>query len=421
MIKLFKGIKFNNSYDYVKGFETKEERNNYFNNKEYILIDDNNYIKEHVNSFKVHYSYDYLFSNGVNYMMFNNGYKDIFAFIIEKEYVSEDVTKLIYEIDVIQTYMFDFTIGNSFIERKVCNINEITDFDEGLNIGEHKCIGEVATLEKDYEYFAMFNGIKQQELVFENGVVKDVINLPSTLLKPSTMVDGVPYPIHFMKLQEFYLEPTIADINIPSGNIGGVGSDSDFIGAGVISREGFRFIKGFEGFAPRSYKDSGGYLTICYGVTKHGEPDLYNKFVNMQPVSESEGAKESYRLKNERYASKIADRCKELGITKQYQFDALVSLAYNCGNGVVLNDNNLTRAIKENPLNEDKIRPIWEKFYVTSGGVYLSGLHKRRVQECNMFFGKEFEIRPISLITSAGNINGKVTDNNGDGWLPTEV
>ena len=83
--------------------------------------------------------------------------------------------------------------------------------------------------------------------------------------------------------------------------------------------------------------------------------------------------------------------------------------------------NLLTRAIKENPLNEDKIRPIWEKTYVTSDGVYQSGLHKRRVQECNMFFGKEFEIRPISLITSAGNINGKVTDNNGDGWLPTEV
>ena len=38
-----------------------------------------------------------------------------------------------------------------------------------------------------------------------------------------------------------------------------------------------------------------------------------------------------------------------------------------------------------------------------------------------MFFNKDFEIRPISLITSAGNINGKVTDNNGDGWLPSEV
>ena len=141
----------------------------------------------------------------------------------------------------------------------------------------------------------------------------------------------------------------------------------------------------------------------------------------MQPVSESEGAKESYRLKNERYASKIANRCKELGITKQYQFDALVSLAYNCGNGVILNDNNLTRAIKENPLNEDKIRPIWENFYVTSGGVYLSGLHKRRVQECNMFFNKDFEIRKISLVTTSGGISGYVTDNNGDGWLPTEV
>ena len=50
--------------------------------------------------------------------------------------------------------------------------------------------------------------------MFENGVVKDVINLPSTLLKPSTMVDGVPYPIHFMKLQDFYHEPTISNIDI---------------------------------------------------------------------------------------------------------------------------------------------------------------------------------------------------------------
>jgi hypothetical protein len=105
-----------------------------------------------------------------------------------------------------------------------------------------------------------------------------------------------------MKLQEFYLEPTITNINIPSGNIGGVGNDSDFSGNGLISREGFRFIKGFEGFAPRSYKDSGGYLTICYGVTKHGEPDLYNKFVNMQPVSESEGRLPETRVEISRLA-----------------------------------------------------------------------------------------------------------------------
>ena len=92
----------------------------------------------------------------------------------------------------------------------------------------------------------------------------------------------------------------------------------------------------------------------------------------------------------------IKDRCDYLGITKQCQFDALVSLAYNCGTGVVLNDNNLTRAIKANPNDEETIRAIWEKFYITSGGVVYNGLVARRKQECNMYFNKSYDIRKIT-------------------------
>jgi len=419
MIKLIKSFKYDNNYDYIKTFNSKTEQNNYFNNLPCITISDDNYIKEHINSFKVPYSYDYLVNEGVNYIIFNNGYKDIYAFIYEKEYISEEVTKINYEVDVIQTYMFDFTVDKSFIERKVCSINEISDFDEGINIGEHIVESEVLTLEKDFEYFAMFNGLKEQELIFENNVLKDVIEIPSPTMKPSTDIDGIPYPIYFMKLLSEYEDPIISDIDIPSqGTVGGVGNGGTFEGIGTISREGFRFIKGYEGFAARQYQDSGGYWTIAYGITLHGEKEIYNELVAKQPITEQEGAQISYRLKNENYASKIAQRCKELGITKQYQFDALVSVAYNCGVGVILNNNSLTNGIRDHKDNESILRPIWENFYTTSNGTQLSGLVKRRKQECNMFFNKEFEIRAIPLVTSSGGISGTVTDNNGDGWLP---
>lgn len=421
MIKLIKSYKYDNNYDYVKTFQTKDEQTNYFNGLNSLILDDTNYIKEHTNIIKVPFSYDYLVTEGVNYVLFNNGYKDIFAFIIEKEYISEEVTKLIYEIDVIQTYMFDFTIKNSFVERMNCSINEISDFDEGLEIGEHTIIGEVANMPKLYKWFAMFNGIKQQQLLFNsNNVLTGVTDLPSPTLKPLTEIDGIQYPLHFMQLQTNYAEPTFTNIEVDDNVIenGDITIDGDFTD-GILSRNGFRFIKGYEGFAPIRYQDSGGYWTIAYGVTLHGEKDIYNRLVSLEPVSEEEAAKVSYQLKNERYASKIKERCKELGVTKQCQFDALVSLAYNCGTGVVLNDNSLTRAIKQNINDETTIRGIWENFYTSSNGIQLNGLKLRRKQECNMFFNKAFEIRKIAIINSRGGISGSVQDNGGNGWLPS--
>ena len=159
MIKLFKGIKFNNSYDYVKGFETKEERNNYFNNKEYILINDNNYIKEHINSFKVHYSHEYLFSNGINYIMFNNGYKDIFAFIIDKKKWQSlfrlplDLLIQLDEDAFIQEFHFifkeraeDFNIAVEIIKansKPDGTLSASINLMKGANIFQRDCLGVV--------------------------------------------------------------------------------------------------------------------------------------------------------------------------------------------------------------------------------------------------------------------------------------
>lgn len=222
MLVLYKGFKYDNSYDYIKTFSTKEEQTSYFNSLSKIKLDETNYIKQHEN-FTIDIPFDELVDEGVNYISFNNGYKDIFAFIIEKQYLNERNTRIIYEVDVIQTYMFDFTIQNSFIERKVCTINEIADFDEGLNIGEHEIKENEIVINKDSNYFAMFNGFKEQQLIFDGDILKSVVDMPYSTSKPLTVIDGIQYPLYFMPLKESYREATYTDIENPTGtNTSGV-------------------------------------------------------------------------------------------------------------------------------------------------------------------------------------------------------
>lgn len=415
MIKLISNYPYDNKYDYIKTFKTATEQNNYFESFDYTCLTDNNYIKENERSFKVPYDYDYMVSKGMNYIIFNNGYKDIYAFIIEKQYVSEEVTRIIFEVDVIQTYLFDFNIRKSYIERKKCSINEISDFDEGFNIGEHEITQVMTTLPKNYSYYAMFSGIRNQELVFSDGKLMDVVEAPFATNRPLTIIDGIQYPLHFMELQESYLEPTFVKMDT-SGISGGSGGS---IKDGLISSKCFRFIKGMEGFAPRPYQDPGGYWTIGYGVAKHGAPTVYEELSALAPVSEEIAAKRSYELKNEKYAKRVKSFCDEIGIDDQNKFDALVSLAYNTGFDFISTpSDSMYQAIREHKNNESELRPVWEKYKCYSNGIYLSGLSALRKEQCNMFFGKDFEIRPIGKITTSGTISGTVTENGGNGWLP---
>jgi len=219
LIELIKSFKYDNSYDYIKMFSTKQEQKNYFNSLPKIEIDEHNYIKEH-NSFRVKIPYDELIEEGINYIIFDNGYRDVFAFITTKEYLNKEVTRINYEIDVIQTYMFNFTLANSFVERKVCSISEITDFDEGIEIGEHIVTSNQIAIQKDSKWFAMFNGIKEQELVFNNsGNVIDVVNLPFYTSKPLTLIDDIQYPLYFMPLQESYANAVRTAINTTSSSV----------------------------------------------------------------------------------------------------------------------------------------------------------------------------------------------------------
>lgn len=208
--------------------------------------------------------------------------------------------------------------------------------------------------------------------------------------------------------------------NPPTGGGDDGGASGDWQN-GIMSANGFRFMKGYEGLGRYLYYDSGGVATIGYGVTM-SEPDIFNKLKANQPVPEKMAAKEMYNLNNNRYGKPIVSRVKALGCTTQNQFDALVDLAYNAGTGVIGANNSLMNAIRRNPVDESYIRPIWENFYIhDAAGNALEGLRLRRRAEADIYFDRIYEKRPIVTINSNGSYGPSVTENNGNGWLPEDT
>ena len=362
-------------YSNVIDFENRIERDKFFDENTLYRLDLN--MKYDGARTYINANLNLEFTRNFDYIWYYDSHNDkrYFYFITDVEMVTTRNCNIYLKLDVWTTYMFNYNILPSFVDR--CHVPRWN--------------GDIPTQNNEDE------GLEKGEII----QIEEPTEI-ATMNKNVVICTSVP----------------IGYVSKPFGN-GGTGGSGNWWEEGKLSPQGFRFIKGMEGFAPQPYQDSGGYWTICYGVTKHGEPTIYNNLVEKVPVSEEEGAKISYELKNTNYGSKILSAVKGFGCTEQHQFDALLSLAYNSGVGSVTGDNSLTRALSQGITDEARIRPIWEKFKITSNGIELNGLKALRKEQCNMFFGKEFEIRPISLINSSGNISGIMTENNGDGWLPT--
>lgn len=76
-----------------------------------------------------------------NYIMWQNpafSNKWFYGFIKKMEFVSTGLTDVVFEVDPLQTYMFDITIKPSFVEREHTNNDTVgaNTYPEGLELGE---------------------------------------------------------------------------------------------------------------------------------------------------------------------------------------------------------------------------------------------------------------------------------------------
>ena len=372
-------------YSTVVDFSSKEQRLNYFNN--YVLYNSECNIKYDGERTSLNIKvpcetlikYDYCF-------FFDKKGKMFCYFITNIEYVTSSVSNISLQLDVWSTYYFDFRLQPSFVDR--CHVPRWS--------------GNVPTANTEDEglYFGEIRQIEKSKICNLN---------KSIVICSSTPMGYVP---NFQPMGGF----NSTEGNDDSINIGDMGSSGTMWKEGKISSLCFRFQKGGEGFAPRQYADSGGVLTIGYGTTK-SDGEAWSTLTANQPCSEEMAAKIFYNSCNKNYGAKIVNTCLKLGIDSQGQFDALCSLAYNSGVGTITGSNRLMNAIAKNPKDESTIRSIWEGFKIKDRkGNTQPGLIWRRKQECNMYFGKNVEIRSIAKI----GVGGVVTENNGNGWLPND-
>jgi hypothetical protein len=140
-VRLLSAVPFNHTYEHIRTFSNETDQYNYFSTLPSKYYTDLTYQREEI-AVKIPEGYDKLIN--YNYLMYQNtefGGKWFYAFIIKKEYVNPDTTRIYFQLDVFQTWQFNFNWNPSFVIREHRDrwngdgSPVVNTVDEGLNYG----------------------------------------------------------------------------------------------------------------------------------------------------------------------------------------------------------------------------------------------------------------------------------------------
>lgn len=153
-----------------------------------------------------------------------------------------------------------------------------------------------------------------------------------------------------------------------------------------VSENGIDFICSVEGFHSKCYSDysqsSIGFGTKCTGSSAQPHASGSHSITR-----EAAMAALREQLRDE-YAPRVRKQTSGVAMN-QNQFDALVSLCYNCGGGTTRISNSPLVKYLRGELSADEARSEYSNYIVTAGGSRLQGLVNRRNQEADLFFSGE--------------------------------
>ena len=143
------------TYDHTLYFASRTLQYTYFAGVTGVTFSEQYYTRPYRGAIRVEINADNAYA--YNYMMFQNtayGNKWFYAFITECRWINNQVTEFRFMIDVMQTWMFDYELGNCFVEREHSFTDNIGDnlVPENLEIGDYKFL--------DWGNVPMFNNYK---------------------------------------------------------------------------------------------------------------------------------------------------------------------------------------------------------------------------------------------------------------------
>lgn len=118
-IYVLSGVPIDETYEHTIYFESANAQANYFISKRKYTFSQQSYQRMGRGYCRVEQLADNMYD--CNYMMFRNtayGSKWFYAFIDNVEYINDNVTEIHYEIDVMQTWHFEYSLNACFVERQ---------------------------------------------------------------------------------------------------------------------------------------------------------------------------------------------------------------------------------------------------------------------------------------------------------------
>lgn len=194
LVRLLSNVPFFNDYKHTRSFNDSTEQRLYFEDLITHSYTDFTYQRQE-QSIKVPGLYDQLYN--CNYVMFHNPdniYKKWFyGFITRKEYVNPHTTRIYFEIDVYQTWMWEMKWNPSFIAREhrlrfnADGTPVVNTVDEGLDYGTDYDIVAVEHFVPADDVYYLVIGCKQS-LHIKNTADQYIIN---------ANVNGITQPLSF--------------------------------------------------------------------------------------------------------------------------------------------------------------------------------------------------------------------------------
>ena len=139
-IRMLKDVPLDNTYRNTIYFAYVANQTSYFSGKTKYTFAAQSYQRVQKGTLRIGRKADDLYD--CNYLMFQNtayGNKWFYAFVTGVEYVNNETSEVSFEIDVMQTWHFDYDVKMSFVEREMSVTDNIGDnlVPENLEIGDY--------------------------------------------------------------------------------------------------------------------------------------------------------------------------------------------------------------------------------------------------------------------------------------------
>lgn len=142
IVRLLKNVPLDDSYSDTIFFSSLQSQTEHFFTYPSMVFNNQTYQRVQRGKIRLQVKADDIYD--YNYLMFQNtsyGAKWFYAFIKSVEYINDATSEIEFEIDVMQTWFFDYTLEPSYVERETSATDVIGDniAPEPVDLGPIRC------------------------------------------------------------------------------------------------------------------------------------------------------------------------------------------------------------------------------------------------------------------------------------------